>query len=120
MITCWPCIPCASRWEKACVRCSHAWRRLMMPSRFPPGSPRWNSSPQRIAEWHELMKKLTTVWHVIEEGDDFPWYKCRETAFTLETRAHWTGILHALIAAVAQLHTTADAYADTVGVDAPV
>ena len=49
--------------------------------------------PQRVAEWQELVKRLATVWHVIEEGDDFPWYKCRETAFTLETRSHWTGIL---------------------------
>src|SRR5262249_18833969 len=51
---------------------------------------------------------------------NFPWYKCRETAFTLETRSHWTGILHELIAAVQQLQATADAYADEVGVDTPV
>ena len=28
--------------------------------------------PQRVAEWQELIKRLATVWHVIEEGDDFP------------------------------------------------
>src|SRR5262249_51217698 len=76
--------------------------------------------PQRIAEWQELVKKLTTVWQVVEEGDNFPWYKCRETAFTLETRSHWTGILHELIAAVERLQAAADAHADEVGVDAPV
>jgi hypothetical protein len=76
--------------------------------------------PQRVAEWQELIKRLATVWHVIEEGDDFPWYTCRETAFTLETRSHWTGILQELIAAVEQLQATAEAYANEVGVDAPV
>jgi hypothetical protein len=76
--------------------------------------------PQRVAEWQGLVKRLVTVWPVIEEGDDFPWYKCRETAFTLETRSHWTGILQELLAAIEQLKATAEAYANEVGVDAPI
>ena len=76
--------------------------------------------PQRVAEWQELVKRLSTVWHVIAEGEDFPWYMCRDTTFTLETRSKWAHILGELIASLEGLKDAAERYAETLGVETPL
>jgi len=76
--------------------------------------------PHRIAEWQDLVSRLVTVWHVIEEGEDFPWLLCRETNFNLETRTYWLSLFSEFISAVEDLKSTAAEYASDLGVDAPL
>ena len=75
--------------------------------------------PPRLRAWEELIKRLGTVWPVIEEGADFPWRGCQETRFTIETRAAWTELLKRLAAALAELQKAAADYAARLGLAVP-
>lgn len=75
--------------------------------------------PARVRESEELIKRLAAVWHIAEEGRDFPWYGCAETRFTLETRAAWGELLSRLASAVRALDGAAGEYAAALGLEKP-
>jgi very-short-patch-repair endonuclease len=75
--------------------------------------------PQRIAEWGSLIKRLETVWQIVEEGEDSPWIGCRETEYSLGTRARWSALLDEVIAQTTQLKAAGESYASELGVNVP-
>nr|MBA3248091.1 DUF4011 domain-containing protein [Pyrinomonadaceae bacterium] len=78
-----------------------------------------NLRPERIEEWEALMRRLTGVWQIVEEGDEFPFYGCTETRYDLEARAAWLTQLKSCSASVEALARNAQEFAYAIGVETP-
>ncbi|MFZ5898011.1 MAG: DUF3320 domain-containing protein [Bacillota bacterium] len=74
----------------------------------------------QLETWQDLMRSLATVWGVVDEGRDFPWFGCRETHYTPNVRVKWELMLDKGIGHLEALEQTAAEHAKAVGVEKPV
>jgi len=76
-------------------------------------------TPQRIQRTEDLIYQLKTVWQVIEEGEDFPWYQCKVRPFNFNTRSQMTTLTQQTASVINGLKTVSAEFALKIGVDPP-
>lgn len=75
--------------------------------------------PAQMDEWDQLTRRLQSVWHVVQEGESFPWFNCKERKFDLQTRTTWTTFLQSSNNALSSLKKEAEDLAVEIGVAPP-
>jgi hypothetical protein len=75
--------------------------------------------PKGLFELEELVRRLTNVWSVVEEGERFPWRGCRATSFSSETRAQWVALLDGALETIRSLTKEARSYGENLGLPVP-
>jgi hypothetical protein len=76
-------------------------------------------NPSQLDEWKQLIHRLQKVWHVVLEGENFPWLNCKEQKFDLQTRSTWMNLLQNCNDALSQLKTQAKNFAVEMGAELP-
>ncbi|KON31136.1 hypothetical protein AC482_01795 [miscellaneous Crenarchaeota group-15 archaeon DG-45] len=93
-------------------RLSRLEETLFVPSGFPSFS---TLDQKRLFELEEKVRRLSNAWAVVEEGEGFPWRRCREVRFTPETRSGWIHLLDSVLNTTQQLGTESESYTKTLG-----
>lgn len=73
----------------------------------------------QVAEKAHLIKELSDYWEVVTEGENFPWYGCREESKDLQRRILIEQLLESCLAKIADLVASADDFATEIGVKIP-
>lgn len=76
-------------------------------------------NPAQLDEWEQLIQRLQKVWHVVIEGENFPWLNCNEQKFDIQTRTNWMNLLQSCNEALSQLKTEAENFAVGMGIELP-
>lgn len=72
-----------------------------------------------IIERENLIKQLPNLWHIVEAGENFVWYGCRENDFEIKIAAFWERLLEEAKSKLNALLYSAAEFASTVGLDVP-
>lgn len=79
-----------------------------------------NLTPRRLQELEEMVRRLATVWQVIEEGEDFSWKGFSGDQFTIDLRSEMTSLLGQLMSSIDRLSLVSAQYASEIGLDIPL
>lgn len=69
-----------------------------------------NLTPRRLQELEEMVRRLATVWQVIEEGEDFSWKGFSGDQFTIDLRSEMTSLLGQLMSSIDRLSLVSAQY----------
>ena len=73
-----------------------------------------------IIERENLIKQLPNLWHIIEAGENFVWYGCRENDFEIKTVAFWERLLEETKNKLGILGHSATEFASAAGLETPI
>jgi superfamily I DNA and/or RNA helicase len=65
------------------------------------------------------VRRLGAVWQVIEEGDRFLWFGCKDNEFTIESRSEWLSLLGQLASSIDRLVIISEYISNVMGVNKP-
>lgn len=77
-------------------------------------------TPGRFQGLEEMVRRLATVWQVIEEGEDFPWKGFTRDQFTIDLRSEMTSLFDQLMSSIDRLRLVSAQYASEIGLDTPL
>ncbi len=71
--------------------------------------------PAVLTDIDETTSRLQTVWHVVQQGREFPWWGCRESSYAAGTRTTYQRLLSQCQVSLSQLRLAADSSAERIG-----
>src|SRR5208283_53614 len=76
-------------------------------------------TPESLDGAEQLASRLKPMWHVAIAGQDFPWFGCALTTFTLTNKASLKAKLSECEESLTALRTAASLASDQMGLDSP-